>query len=283
VLGVTGGRASACPHGPAAGARKAAAARSQAPRDSGGETQGSDRVRARTTSAASYSVPLQVPMHQAWLDRATLPAATVDRQGHGTRPRMLPVHMRASDGHPQRLPDRVLPSAGLRPRRTVLMPHGMRSRYTARFATDRLFGLQGSPPRLIVAPRARRSEIVDCARLARSVLGVAERMVLLVSPPRSAGHRPRSASKEAGRRFIAITDPGTPLQGLAERGGYRAVFHGWPSIGGRYSALSDFGMIPGAAAGIDVSKLLDRAERNLWSRQGDTDQLSRHSPPRSMA
>jgi hypothetical protein len=182
VLGVTGGRASACPHGPAAGARKAAAARSQAPRDSGGETQGSDRVRARTTSAASYSVPLQVPMHQAWLDRATLPAATVDRQGHGTRPRMLPVHMRASDGHPQRLPDRVLPSAGLRPRRTVLMPHGMRSRYTARFATDRLFGLQGSPPRLIVAPRARRSEIVDCARLARSVLGVAERMVLLVSP-----------------------------------------------------------------------------------------------------
>jgi transaldolase/glucose-6-phosphate isomerase len=68
-------------------------------------------------------------------------------------------------------------------------------------------------------------------------------------------------AEEAGRRFIAITDPGTPLEKLAERSGYRAVFHGWPSIGGRYSALSDFGMIPGAAAGVDVLELLDRAER----------------------
>jgi transaldolase / glucose-6-phosphate isomerase len=68
-------------------------------------------------------------------------------------------------------------------------------------------------------------------------------------------------AEEAGRRFIAITDPGTPLQKLAEQCGYRAVFHGWPSIGGRYSALSDFGMIPGAAAGVDVLELLDRAER----------------------
>ena len=67
-------------------------------------------------------------------------------------------------------------------------------------------------------------------------------------------------AEEAGRRFIAITDPGTPLEQLAERDGYRAVFHGWPSIGGRYSALSDFGMIPGAA-GVDVLELLDRAER----------------------
>ncbi|MGI8420698.1 MAG: bifunctional transaldolase/phosoglucose isomerase, partial [Gaiellaceae bacterium] len=66
---------------------------------------------------------------------------------------------------------------------------------------------------------------------------------------------------EASRRFIAITDPGTPLEALAAEVGYRAVFHGWPSIGGRYSALSDFGMIPGAAAGVDVVELLDRAER----------------------
>ncbi|MBA3844253.1 MAG: bifunctional transaldolase/phosoglucose isomerase [Actinobacteria bacterium] len=68
-------------------------------------------------------------------------------------------------------------------------------------------------------------------------------------------------AEEAGRRFIAITDPGTPLETLANEVGYRHVFHGWPSIGGRYSALSDFGMIPGAAAGVDVVELLDRAER----------------------
>ena len=68
-------------------------------------------------------------------------------------------------------------------------------------------------------------------------------------------------AEEAGRQFIAITDPGSALQELAERDGYRAVFHGLPSIGGRYSALSDFGMIPGAASGVDVIALLDNAER----------------------
>ncbi len=67
--------------------------------------------------------------------------------------------------------------------------------------------------------------------------------------------------EEAGRRFIAITDPGSPLEALAEHDGYRTVFHGFPSIGGRYSALSDFGMILGAASGVDVMELLDRAER----------------------
>jgi len=67
--------------------------------------------------------------------------------------------------------------------------------------------------------------------------------------------------EEAGRRFVAITDPGSPLQKRAEDAGYRAVFHGLPSIGGRYSALSDFGMIPGAACGVDVMALLDNAER----------------------
>jgi transaldolase / glucose-6-phosphate isomerase len=68
-------------------------------------------------------------------------------------------------------------------------------------------------------------------------------------------------AEAAGRRFVAITDPGSPLEKLAERDGYRAVFHGLRSIGGRYSALSDFGMIPGAACGVDVRSLLDNAER----------------------
>jgi transaldolase/glucose-6-phosphate isomerase len=67
--------------------------------------------------------------------------------------------------------------------------------------------------------------------------------------------------EEAGRCFIAITDPGTPLEQHARSSGFRAVFGGWPTIGGRYSALSDFGMIPGATSGVDVTELLDRAER----------------------
>jgi transaldolase/glucose-6-phosphate isomerase len=68
-------------------------------------------------------------------------------------------------------------------------------------------------------------------------------------------------AEETGRHFIAITDPGTALERLAKHDGYRAVFHGWRAIGGRYSALSDFGMIPGSASGVDVLELLGRAER----------------------
>ncbi|HMG32892.1 MAG TPA: bifunctional transaldolase/phosoglucose isomerase [Blastocatellia bacterium] len=66
--------------------------------------------------------------------------------------------------------------------------------------------------------------------------------------------------KEAGNRFIAITDPGSKMQKVAEGDRFRHVFFGWPSIGGRYSALSDFGMVPAAIMGVDVAALLDRTE-----------------------
>ena len=65
---------------------------------------------------------------------------------------------------------------------------------------------------------------------------------------------------EAGRRFIAITDPGSKLHQVAERDRFRYVFLGVPSVGGRYSALSEFGLVPSALMGLDVSRLLDRAE-----------------------
>ncbi len=62
---------------------------------------------------------------------------------------------------------------------------------------------------------------------------------------------------KAGSRFIAITDPDTKLQRLAEKDQFRAVFPGVPSIGGRYSALSNFGMVPAAIMGVDVPRFLD--------------------------
>jgi len=61
-----------------------------------------------------------------------------------------------------------------------------------------------------------------------------------------------------GSRFLAITDPGSDLEKEARRDHFRAVFPGMPSIGGRYSALSNFGLVPAAIAGIDVTTLLDR-------------------------
>jgi len=64
--------------------------------------------------------------------------------------------------------------------------------------------------------------------------------------------------EQAATRFIAITDPGSKLREEAERESFRKIFLGVPSIGGRYSALSDFGLAPAAAMGIDVAKFLDR-------------------------
>ena len=64
---------------------------------------------------------------------------------------------------------------------------------------------------------------------------------------------------QAASRFIAITDPGTELERLATREGFRKIFHGVPSVGGRFSALSHFGMVPAAAMGVSVPRLLDRA------------------------
>jgi transaldolase/glucose-6-phosphate isomerase len=67
--------------------------------------------------------------------------------------------------------------------------------------------------------------------------------------------------ERAGENFVAITDPGTPLEKLASEKKFRRVFHGVPDIGGRYSALSNFGVVPAALAGVDVQSLLERAER----------------------
>lgn len=63
----------------------------------------------------------------------------------------------------------------------------------------------------------------------------------------------------AGNHFIAVTDPGSKLETVAGQLGFRRVYHGVPSIGGRYSALSDFGLVPHAGMGLDTKKLLDRA------------------------
>ena len=69
----------------------------------------------------------------------------------------------------------------------------------------------------------------------------------------------RSTGEEPGRHFVAITDPGTPLEKLAETDGFRATFRAVSTVGGRYSALTMFGLVPAALAGVDVRALLDRA------------------------
>ncbi|MDQ4120923.1 MAG: bifunctional transaldolase/phosoglucose isomerase [Acidobacteriota bacterium] len=65
--------------------------------------------------------------------------------------------------------------------------------------------------------------------------------------------------ENAGNQFVAITDPNSKMQQVAERDGFWRIFFGLPEIGGRFSVLSDFGMIPAAAMGLNAGEFLDRA------------------------
>jgi transaldolase/glucose-6-phosphate isomerase len=71
--------------------------------------------------------------------------------------------------------------------------------------------------------------------------------------------------QEAGQHFVAITDPDSPLAHLAERYHFRDVFLADATIGGRYAALSHFGLVPAALVGVDLSRLLDHAEHMMQS------------------
>ncbi|UCC40541.1 MAG: hypothetical protein JSV96_03600 [Candidatus Aminicenantes bacterium] len=68
-----------------------------------------------------------------------------------------------------------------------------------------------------------------------------------------------SLTDKPGHHFVAITDPETPLMKLAQDRDFRMVFQSNPDVGGRYSALTDFGLVPAALIGADIHRLLDRA------------------------
>jgi glucose-6-phosphate isomerase len=76
-------------------------------------------------------------------------------------------------------------------------------------------------------------------------------------------------AERAGSRFIAITDPNSKMQKVAEGDSFRHIFFGVPSIGGRYSALSDFGMVPSAVMGVDVKRFLDSTKRMVEACKAD--------------
>ena len=67
-------------------------------------------------------------------------------------------------------------------------------------------------------------------------------------------------TEKAGCNFVAITDSGTPLARLAEEEGFRRLFLNPSDVGGRYSVLSYFGLVPAALIGVDIGALLDRAD-----------------------
>jgi glucose-6-phosphate isomerase len=66
---------------------------------------------------------------------------------------------------------------------------------------------------------------------------------------------------EAGSHFLAITDPGSKMEQVAKDDGFRYIFYGDPQIGGRYSALSNFGLVPATASGLHTGRLLEEAAK----------------------
>ncbi|MGA9060252.1 MAG: bifunctional transaldolase/phosoglucose isomerase [Terracidiphilus sp.] len=72
-------------------------------------------------------------------------------------------------------------------------------------------------------------------------------------------------AEQVGSHFLAITDPGSRLEQVAKDDGFRAIFYGDPQIGGRYSALSNFGVVAATVMGLDVGKVLDQAAKAVAS------------------
>jgi glucose-6-phosphate isomerase len=129
-------------------------------------------------------------------------------------------------------------------------------------APEVIAGTEGAPLTVL--------DTTDPGQVADALAGDLQRTVIVVSS-KSGGtletdsHRRifikafTEAGIDAARRVVVVTDPGSPLAELAEAEGYRKVFLADPHVGGRYSALTAFGLVPAGLAGADVARLLDQA------------------------
>ncbi|MFC4002291.1 glucose-6-phosphate isomerase [Prauserella oleivorans] len=138
-----------------------------------------------------------------------------------------------------------------------------------------LAGMGGSSlaPEVIAATEGVALTVLDTTdpgQVADALAGDLQRTVVVVSSKSGTtvetdSHRRifAAAFREAGidpaRRLVVVTDPGSPLAELGEAEGYRKVFLADPHVGGRYSALTAFGLVPAGLAGADVARLLDQA------------------------
>jgi glucose-6-phosphate isomerase len=149
-----------------------------------------------------------------------------------------------------------------------------------------LAGMGGSSlaPEVIAATAGVRLTVLDTTDAGQVASAIADRLehTVLVVSSKSGGtletdsHRRayEQAFRDAGidpvQRIVVVTDPGSPLEAASRAAGYR-VFLADPNVGGRYSALSAFGLVPSALAGVDVAGLLDDAAALLPALDRDDD------------
>lgn len=117
-------------------------------------------------------------------------------------------------------------------------------------------------------PKLRIVDSTDPAQIRRTEAAINLDKTLFIVSSKSGGTTEPNALMEyffvragakAADRFVAVTDPGSSLEKTATARGFAQIFHGEPTIGGRYSVLSPFGLVPAAAAGIDISGFLGLA------------------------
>jgi glucose-6-phosphate isomerase len=131
------------------------------------------------------------------------------------------------------------------------------------------FGQQGDFPALHIVDSTNPAQV----KAVRDKLNLKETLVIVASKSGSTLEpnilkqyffeqmKDAVGADQAGSRFVAITDPGSKMEQVAKADGFRDIFYGDPTIGGRYSALSNFGMVPATAVGLDIGKVLDAAAR----------------------
>jgi glucose-6-phosphate isomerase len=137
-----------------------------------------------------------------------------------------------------------------------LAPEVLRETFGSASGQPKLYVLDSTDPATILAVESQ----IDLAHTLFVVASKSGGTIETLSHFKLFYAKARAISPEnAGKQFIAITDPGTKLDDLARENGFRATFRNPPDIGGRYSALSYFGLAPAAILGVDIATLLERA------------------------
>ncbi|HEY7190991.1 MAG TPA: bifunctional transaldolase/phosoglucose isomerase [Vicinamibacterales bacterium] len=141
---------------------------------------------------------------------------------------------------------------------------------------SRSFGAQLGFPQLHVLDSTDPAQIASIERsidLTRTLFIVSSKSGSTLEPNLFAAYFFTRASaalgRPAGDRFIAVTDPGSSLERVAHEDRFHRVCPGVPDVGGRYSALTNFGLVPAAVMGLDVSRLLDEAHAMLLACTSD--------------
>jgi RpiB/LacA/LacB family sugar-phosphate isomerase len=192
-----------------------------------------------------------------WSTTATTQAAIVNRLGWLSAPEAMRRHVTdlqrfAADVRADGVTDVVLLGMG----GSSLAPEVLQSAFGAAPGHPTLGVLDSTDPGAIRAIRTRLA-LPRTLFLVSSKSGTTTEMLTLYRFFRD--ELERAGVARPGAHFVAITDPGTPLERLATEGGFRRTFLNDPRIGGRFSALSFFGLVPAALIGVDLGRLLDRA------------------------